>query len=70
MRMDSQLAATLSFFMLAMVLFPDVQENLREEIDGVVGHPTETDGAAARLPTFQDTRKMPYLHAVIKEVMR
>lgn len=56
--------------MLAMVLFPDVQEKLREEIDGVVGHPTETDGAAARLPTFQDTRKMPYLHAVIKEVMR
>lgn len=64
-----QLAATLSFFMLAMLLYPRVQDKLRAEIDGIVGHPDDPN-CIVRSPTFQDTCRMPYLHAVIKEVMR
>lgn len=52
-----------------MLLFPDVQEKLREEIDTVVGSP-ERSSDSLRFPTFQDTERMPYLKAVIKEVMR
>ncbi|PSR85633.1 hypothetical protein PHLCEN_2v5362 [Hermanssonia centrifuga] len=65
------LAATLSFFILAMVLYPKIQHKLRDEIDAVVGAPSgEFDNTKANFPTFQDTKNMPYLHAVIKEVMR
>ncbi|KAJ3558603.1 hypothetical protein NM688_g820 [Phlebia brevispora] len=63
------LAATFAFFVLAMVLFPHVQEKLRTEIDSVVGDPDDK-ASLPRIPTFHDTQKMPYLHAVIKEVMR
>ncbi len=66
-----KLAATLSFFILAMVLYPRIQHKLRDEIDAVVGAPSgEFDNTKANFPTFQDTKNMPYLHAVIKEVMR
>ncbi|KAJ7146022.1 cytochrome P450 [Mycena epipterygia] len=56
------IAATLSFFILAMVLYPDVQTKLRDEIDTAVGH--------GQLPRFHDIRNLPYLGAVIKEVLR
>ncbi|KAG8960669.1 hypothetical protein FRC05_006701 [Tulasnella sp. 425] len=49
-------------FLLAMVLFPSVQEKARLEIDRVVG-----DG---RLPTFDDQQDMPYLHAILLETLR
>ena len=50
-----------SFFM-AMVLYPDVQSRARREIEEVLG----TD----RLPTFRDFGSVPYLDALIKEVLR
>jgi cytochrome P450 len=45
-----------------MVLFPEVQKRAQEEIDRVVGK--------ERLPDFADRDKLPYINAVIKEVLR
>jgi cytochrome P450 len=48
--------------MLAMVAFPEVQRRAQAEIDDVVGRD--------RLPTFADSPRLPFLRAVIKEVLR
>ncbi|KDR81197.1 hypothetical protein GALMADRAFT_116228 [Galerina marginata CBS 339.88] len=55
-------AAALSVFMLAMVLYPNVMRKAQQEIDIVVG--------GARLPTFADAPDLPYLRAMVKEVLR
>lgn len=54
--------AALSTFFVAMSAFPEVQEKAREEIDRVVGD--------QRLPSFQDREKLPYIDAIVKEVLR
>ncbi|KAK6526453.1 hypothetical protein TWF694_005039 [Orbilia ellipsospora] len=54
--------ASLSWFFLAMSLFPEVQAKAQDEIDRVVG----TD----RLPGFQDRANLPYVEAVLKETLR
>ncbi|KAH9170063.1 cytochrome P450 oxidoreductase [Lactarius sanguifluus] len=54
--------ATISTFVLAMVLFPDVQLKAQEEIDRVVGK--------GRLPNFTDREHLPYLSALYKELLR
>ncbi|KAI0267870.1 cytochrome P450 oxidoreductase [Gloeopeniophorella convolvens] len=56
------IAATISTFVLAMVLFPDVQRKAQEELDRVVGR--------HRLPNFDDRDHLPYLAAVYKELLR
>ncbi|KAG8897260.1 hypothetical protein FRC00_004625, partial [Tulasnella sp. 408] len=48
--------------LLAMALFPSVQEKAQAEIDRIVGHD--------RLPTFEDQEDMPYLRAVVLETLR
>lgn len=48
--------------MLAMTLYPDVQRQAQAEIDTVVGHD--------RLPLFSDRTKLPYIEAIVKEVVR
>ncbi|KAM3067372.1 hypothetical protein ACMFMG_005272 [Clarireedia jacksonii] len=53
---------TLQVFTLAAILHPDKVKILQNEIDNIVGRD--------RLPTFEDTEKMPYLLAFIKEVHR
>lgn len=45
-----------------MLLYPDVQKKAQREIDSVVGR--------ARLPEFSDKKNMPYVAAVLKEVLR
>ncbi|EIW84440.1 cytochrome P450 [Coniophora puteana RWD-64-598 SS2] len=45
-----------------MVLYPDVQARAREEIEAVVG--TE------RLPDFRDRPALPYIEAVLREILR
>jgi Cytochrome P450 len=45
-----------------MILYPEVQEKIRKEVDTVVG----TD----RLPEFEDEDSLPYLNAALKELMR
>jgi cytochrome P450 len=49
-------------FFLAMTLNPDVQAKAQVEIDQVVG--------LDRLPTLADKDRLPYLNAVIKELLR
>lgn len=53
---------TLQVFTLAAVLHPEKVKILQQEIDGIVGR--------ERMPEFEDTEKMPYLLAFVKEVHR
>ncbi|KAF8904513.1 cytochrome P450 [Mucidula mucida] len=55
-------SAALSSFVLAMILFPDIQARAQAELDAVVG----TD----RLPTFDDRKSLPYIEALMREVLR
>ncbi|KAF8178464.1 cytochrome P450 [Pholiota molesta] len=54
--------STLASFILAIVTHPEVQIKAQEELDRVVGH--------ERLPEFSDRTKLPYINAIIKEVLR
>ncbi|KAH9951705.1 cytochrome P450 [Amylocystis lapponica] len=47
---------------MAMALHPDKQRKAQKEIDNVIG--------SGRLPVIQDRDSLPYVNAVIKEVMR
>ncbi|KAF8488636.1 cytochrome P450 [Russula emetica] len=55
-------STTLSWWMLAMIAFPKVQRRAQAEIDAVVGRD--------RLPTFDHTPRLPYVQAIIREVLR
>ncbi|CAN2390081.1 cytochrome P450 [Pristimantis euphronides] len=55
-------STTLRWALLLMILYPDVQAKVQEEIDQVIG--TE------RKPTMGDVLQMPYTNAVIHEVQR
>jgi cytochrome P450 len=52
----------MSCFFLAMTVFPAVQRKAQEEIDQNVG--------TGRLPGFQDRQNLPYIDAIVKEVLR
>ncbi|KAJ7671682.1 cytochrome P450 [Mycena polygramma] len=54
--------ASIEVFLLAMILFPAVQQKAQEEIYSVVGY--------GRSPGFQDLDSLPYIQALIKEVTR
>ncbi|KAI0699609.1 cytochrome P450 [Cerioporus squamosus] len=54
-------SATLVFF-LAMALYPEAQQKAQEELDRVVG--------PSRLPDFSDRDSLPYVNALVKEVLR
>ncbi|OQE34915.1 hypothetical protein PENCOP_c015G06813 [Penicillium coprophilum] len=58
---DTTVSSIASFF-LAMALFPEVQRKAQEEIDTVLG--------SNRLPQFQDRDDLPYINALVKEVLR
>ena len=55
-------ATALANFVLAMTLYPDVVAKGQEQIDSIVGR--------NRLPTFADREKLPYIDAIVKEVLR
>src|SRR6266702_1225217 len=57
-----QVVATTSTFILAMVLFPEVQVKAQEEIARVVG--------PRRIPNLNDREHLPYLSALYKELLR
>ncbi|KAF8462220.1 cytochrome P450 [Russula ochroleuca] len=55
-------STTLMWWTLAMVAFPEVQRRAQAELDAVVGR--------ERLPTYADAPRLPYVRAIIKEVIR
>lgn len=59
---DRQQLSAISYFFLAMLLFPQVQERAQQEIERVVG--------ADRLPTFEDLQAIPYIKAMLFETLR
>ncbi|PFH46689.1 hypothetical protein AMATHDRAFT_69284 [Amanita thiersii Skay4041] len=58
---DTTVSAEYAFF-LAMVLNPDIQKKAQEEIDAVIGR--------NRLPTLADRSQLPYVNAIVMEVLR
>lgn len=58
---DTTVSAITTFF-LAMTLYPEVQKRAQEELDAVIG----TD----RLPTLDDRERLPYMRALVSEVLR
>ncbi|THU76453.1 cytochrome P450, partial [Dendrothele bispora CBS 962.96] len=59
--LDTNISTFMSFI-LAMVLYPEVQAKARAEIDNVVG--------TLRLPTLDDKESLPFVRSVVTEVMR
>ncbi|KAK2467136.1 hypothetical protein APHAL10511_000685 [Amanita phalloides] len=58
---DTTVSAEYAFF-LAMVLNPDVQKKAQAELDAVIG--------SDRLPNLADRDNLPYVHAIVLEVLR
>lgn len=54
--------SALNSFILAMVCFPEAQAKAQKELDTVVG--------MGRLPIHADEPALPYLAALVKEVLR
>ena len=52
----------MSWLSLAMLLNPEVQARAQQELDAVVGR--------TRIPTFADMPHLPYIGAMVKEVVR
>ncbi len=48
--------------MLAMTLYPDVMHCAQAQLDAVIGR--------GRLPTFDDRPNLPYIEAMVKEILR
>jgi cytochrome P450 len=57
-----QTTSTLATFILAMVLNPQVLHKAQAELDEVVGY--------SRLPDEKDRPHLPYVSAIVKEVLR
>jgi hypothetical protein len=58
----SQTVTALESFILAMTMYPQVQRKAQAEIDHVIGN--------SRLPVHSDEDSLPYLQAVLKELLR
>ncbi|KAJ3505494.1 hypothetical protein NLJ89_g7384 [Agrocybe chaxingu] len=54
--------SAINTFILAMTCYPEIQRRAQEEIDRVV--------AQGQLPDFEDEPSLPYLSAIVKEVLR
>ena len=57
-----QTTTLMSWFMLGMTVFPDVQKKCQEELDRVVGR--------SRMPTLADRDSLPYMRATLRELLR
>ncbi|KAH9033943.1 cytochrome P450, partial [Lactarius hengduanensis] len=55
-------STTMSWWALAMIAHPEVQKRAHIELDTVVGR--------SRTPTFSDAPNLPYIQAIVKEVLR
>ena len=54
--------ATLAWWSLAMIVYPQVQERAQAELDNVVGR--------MRAPNFSDKSHLPFIRAMVKESIR
>jgi len=54
--------SSLACFFLAMTITPSIQVKAQAELDRVIG--------ASRLPTIEDRDQLPYIEAIVKEVLR
>ncbi len=52
----------MKWFLVAMLLHPDIQKRAQAELDSVTGR--------ERLPTFDDRPRLPFVDAVCKEILR
>ena len=57
-----QTSGLLQWFILCMMMYPEVQTKAQAEIDKVIG--------GERLPRIEDKEALPYVFAVMKEVFR
>jgi cytochrome P450 len=57
-----QSTALAESFLALMIVFPEVQRKAQMELDAVLSQ--------ERFPTAQDRPRLPYLEAVLKEVIR
>ena len=57
-----QSLSTSGWFILAMAMYPGVQARAHKELDDVLGH--------GSLPEHQDFVSLPYIHAILLEVLR
>ncbi|KAH9009927.1 cytochrome P450 [Lactarius deliciosus] len=55
-------STTMSWWTLAMIVHPEVQKRAHIELDTVVGR--------SRTPTFSDAPNLPYIQAIVKEILR
>ena len=58
----AQTTAALEAFFHAMTISPDAQRKAQEELDSVVG--------SNRLPNYDDWNSLPYIEALVREVLR
>ena len=59
---DIQTVSALISFVMLMALHPDVQQKAQQEIDEFIG--------CRSIPSPEDCERLPYLTAVLKEVLR
>jgi cytochrome P450 len=52
----------MAWWILAMLAYPETQARAQAELDAVVGR--------ARLPTFADYSSLPYIRAMVQEILR
>ena len=52
----------MTWFMLAMIAYPEVQKKCQEELDRVLGR--------SRMPTLKDRESLPYIRATVRELFR
>jgi len=57
-----QSASIMSWFMLGMTAYPEVQRKCQEELDSVIGR--------SRMPTLADRDNLPYICATVREALR
>ncbi|GJE93712.1 cytochrome P450 [Phanerochaete sordida] len=56
--------SSLASLILAMTLYPEIQKRAQAELDTVIG------GSWGRLPGFADRSNLPYIDAIVLEVLR
>jgi len=55
-------AKTMTWFLLAMIAYPEKQRKCQEELERVIGR--------SRMPTLADQTNLPYIRATIRELLR